>query len=248
MRAAALALLAGIIAFTPAQAAEFNPAQRQEMEGIIRDYLLKNPEVLRDALMELQKREQDKQAQSLQDALKASADALYRAPGDFSLGNPKASVTIVEFFDYNCGYCKKSFPDVQKLAQSDADVRIVFKEFPILSPGSVVAARAAIAARKQGKYWELHQAYMNYPGQKDEAAALAIAEKLGLDMAQLKKDMEDPEVGQILSANRELAQALNIQGTPGFVAAETLIPGAIGFDGLSALVKDIRAQGGCKIC
>ena len=250
MRAMFNLVLAALFAMSPVMvsAAEFNDAQKKEMGSIIQEYLMENPEVLRDALIELQKREENLAAAAQGEALKAAADGLYRSAGDFALGNPKASVAIVEFFDYNCGYCKKSYPDVRKLAEVDKDIRIVLKEFPILGPGSVVAAKAAIAARKQGKYWELHQAYMEFQGQKDEKTALAIAAKVGLDMAQLEKDMNDPQVIEIISQNREIANALGIQGTPAFVAGETLIPGAVGYDGLASLIKDIRDKGGCKVC
>lgn len=237
-----------LLAAAPVAAAEISEAQKGEVETIIRDYLMKNPEVLRDALIELQRREEAKSAVSLKEALRQNADALYRSSGDFAIGKADASVTIVEFLDYNCGYCKKSLPDIVKLMEADEDVKVIFKEFPILSPGSVVAARAAIASRQQGKYWELHQALMEFAGQKDEATVLAIAEKAGLDMAKLKADMQAPEVNEILTANMELAKALGIQGTPAFIASEKLIPGAVGADGLKSLVAEIRSQGGCTIC
>lgn len=250
MRALTTTFLAASMAFSPiaASAAEFSNAQKEEIGGIIQEYLMQNPEVLRDALIELQRREDGRAAAAQGEAMKESAAAIYRSEGDFVLGNPDAKVTIVEFFDYNCGYCKKSLPDVKQLAATDKDLRIVLKEFPILGPGSVVAAKAAIAARKQGKYWELHQAYMNFKGQKDEKTALAIAEQVGLDMAQLETDMNEPQVIDILAKNQEIARALGIQGTPAFIADETIIPGAIGYEGLVGLIKDIREKGGCKIC
>jgi protein-disulfide isomerase len=248
MRRILSTLLATTLLVAPLQAAEFSDAQKSEMGGIIREYLLENPEVLRDALIALQQREEAKQAESQKDQLKQNADAIFRSPGDFALGNPDASVTLVEFLDYNCGYCKKSLPTVEKLIESDKDLRIVFKEFPILSPGSVVAAKAAIAARKQDKYWELHQAFMRFAGAKDEATVLAIAEKTGLDMDRLKKDMEAPEVAEILSANTQLARTIGVEGTPGFIVDETLIPGAASVETFTAMIAQIRANGGCKLC
>lgn len=248
MRRMISALLATTLLAAPLLAAEFNDAQKTEMGGIIRDYLMQNPEVLRDALIELQQREEAAQAGALKAQIKENAAAIFRSPGDFVLGNPQGSVTLVEFFDYNCGYCKKSLPTIQKLAEADKDLRIVFKEFPILSPGSVAAARAAIAARKQDKYWELHQAFMTFPGQKDEATVFAIAEKTGLDMDRLKEDMASAEVNEILKVNMQVAKAIGVNGTPGFVADEQLIPGAVGIEALTAMIADIRAKGGCKIC
>ena len=248
MRRILSTLLATTLLVAPLQAAEFSDAQKSEMGSVIREYLLENPEVLRDALMALQQREEAKQAEGQKDQLKQNADAIFRSTGDFVLGNPQASVTLVEFLDYNCGYCKKSLPTIEKLVEMDKDLKIVFKEFPILSPGSVAAAKAAIAARKQDKYWELHQAFMRFAGAKDEATVLAIAENTGLDMDKLKQDMEAPEVAEILSANTKLARDIGVAGTPGFIVDETLIPGAVGVEALTAMIADIRANGGCKIC
>lgn len=248
MRHILSALLASTFLVAPLQAAEFSDAQKSEMGSIIREYLLENPEVLRDALIALQQREEAKQAESQKSQLKQNADAIFRSKGDAFVGNPEASVTLVEFLDYNCGYCKKSLPVIEKLVETDKDLKIVFKELPILSPGSVVAAKAVIAARKQDKYWELHQAFLRFAGAKDEATVLAIAEKTGLDMDRLKKDMEAPEVGEILSANTQLARAIGVEGTPGFILDETLIPGAVGVEALTTMIADIRAKGGCKLC
>jgi protein-disulfide isomerase len=248
MRRMTSALLVTTLLIAPVLAAEFNDAQKAEMGTVIREYLMENPEVLRDALIALQQREEAKQAESQKEQLKQNADAIFRASGDFAVGKPDASVTLVEFFDYNCGYCKKSLPTILKLLETDKDLKIVFKELPILSPGSVVAAKAAIAARKQEKYWELHQAFMQFAGAKDEATVLAIAEKTGLDMDRLKKDMEAPEVVDILSANAKLARAIGVEGTPGFIVDEKLIPGAVGVEALTAMIADIRANGGCKLC
>jgi protein-disulfide isomerase len=236
------------LGLSAATAAEFTAPQKTEMGTIIRDYLMENPEVLRDALIELQRREQASAAEAQQAALVKNAKAMFQSPGDVVIGNPKGSVTLVEFFDYNCGYCKKSFTDIVKLSQSDKDLRIVLKEFPILSPGSVMAARAALAAHRQDKYWELHQAFMGFAGQKDEATVLAIAEQAGLNMEQLQKDMGAPEVNAVLAGNAALAKALGIEGTPAFVVDEKLIPGAVGLDQLTQLVEDVRKNGGCKLC
>jgi protein-disulfide isomerase len=143
-------------------------------------------------------------------------------------------VTLVEFFDYNCGYCKRSMPDVKKLIESDPKLRVVFKEFPILGPGSVFATRASIAAMKQGKFRELHEALFEFPGRKDETSVLEIAKSVGIDADRMAKDMDDPEVSAIIDRNIKLAGELGIAGTPAFVIGTDLMPGAVGFEALAA--------------
>ena len=135
-------------------------------------------------------------------------------------------MTVIEFFDYNCGYCKKAFPEVAQLVEKDKQVKVIFKEFPILSKGSEEAARVALAAKMQGKYWEFHRAMLEAQGQANEAGALRVAEKLGLDMARLKKDMASAEVKKEIDDTRKLATKLGIQGTPHFLVGDRIIPGA----------------------
>jgi len=154
----------------------------------------------------------------------------------------------VEFFDYNCGYCRHSLADVLKLLDKDKDVRLVFKEFPILGPGSVSAAKASIAARRQNKYWDFHLALMRERGTVDEAKVFAVAKTVGLDIPKLKADMESADVAKIIAQNQALAEALSIQGTPAFVIDQTLIPGAPGYDGLANAVAAVKEAGGCKYC
>ena len=240
-------LLALSLSLTPAVAAEFNATQKSEIEGYIRDYLLKNPEILREALQELERRDQQAEKLAQVDAIRNNAAELFRSSNDFVAGNPNGKVTMVEFFDYNCGYCKKSMPDIVKLIENDKDLRVVMKEFPILGPGSTFAAQAAIASNKQGKYWQLHQAFYLHEGKLDEAAVLEIAKGLSLDLEKLQADMQSPEIDTIIAQNMRLAEALNIQGTPAFVIDETLIPGAVGYEALKAAVAQVR-ESGCKIC
>jgi protein-disulfide isomerase len=176
-----------------------------------------------------------------------SAD-IFHSGDDLVGGNPKGKVTLVEFFDYNCGYCKRAFPDVMKMIDGDKDLKLVMKEFPILGPGSVYAARAALASRKQGKYWNFHLAMMAHEGKIDEQVADRIAQATGLDVNKLRADMQADEVNQVISRNMQLADSLKIQGTPAFIIDETVIPGAVGFDALAAAVKQVRENGGCKLC
>jgi protein-disulfide isomerase len=232
----------------PAQAAEFSPQQKKELGDIIRQYLKENPEVVRDAMQELERKQQMAEEQARADSLKTMSADIFHNGDDLVGGNPKGKVTLVEFFDYNCGYCKRAFPDVMKMIDRDKDLKLVMKEFPILGPGSVYATRAAIASRKQGKYWEYHLAMMAHKGPIDEQVADQIAAAKGLDVKKLKADMEADEVSQIITRNMQLADSLKIQGTPAFIIDETVIPGAVGFDALAAAVKQVRDNGGCKLC
>lgn len=246
IRALLIALIALFV--LPAQAAEFNDTQKKELGDIIRQYLLENPEVVRDAMQELERKQQEAEDSARTDILKTMAGEIFRSKDDLIGGNPNGKVTMVEFFDYNCGYCKRAFPDVMKMIDADKDLKLVMKEFPILGPGSVYAARAALASRKQGKYWEYHMAMMAHEGRIDEAVADQIAQATGLDVKKLKADMETDEVNQVIGRNMQLADSLKIQGTPAFIIDETVIPGAVGYEALAAVVKQIRDNGGCKLC
>ncbi len=223
-----------------AGASEFSPKQRDEIGTIVHDYLLEHPEVLREAFDALQ----NKQKTS---GLAAAANELYRAKGDLVAGNPDGKVTMVEFFDYNCGYCKRSLPDVLHLLGSNKDLKLIMKEWPILGPGSLYASRAALASRAQGKYWEFHLALMS-ERHVDKTAVLETAKKVGLDVNKLEADMDSPAVVATLKANTATADTLGIQGTPAFIIGDQLFPGAVGFDKLSEAIDKVRKDGGCKIC
>ena len=155
---------------------------------------------------------------------------------------------MVEFFDYNCGFCKRALPDVLRLIEADKDLKIVIKEFPILGAGSMFAARAAIASRRQNKYHEMHLALAKKRGAVNEAAVLKIAKSVGLNMEQLQKDMKSEAVTKIIQRNHAVARALNVNGTPAFIVGDQLLPGAVGFDTLSATIKEVRENGACKVC
>src|SRR5438067_3778545 len=241
-------LLLALTGILPAMAGEFTDAQKQELGAFIRDYLMKNPEVLRDALQQLDQQQKQAEETARKEALTAKAPSIFRQNGDLVGGNPQGKVTVVEFFDYNCAYCRKAFPDVMKMIGDDKDIRLVMKEFPILGPGSTYAARAALASRKQGKYWQFHIAMMSHDGRIDEATADEVAASVGLDVTKLKADMAANDVSSVIDRNMGLADSLNIQGTPAFIVDETVIPGAIGYDGLVSAVKQVRDHGGCQLC
>jgi protein-disulfide isomerase len=228
-------------------AQEFSRDQRQELGEIIREYLIDNPEVLREAFQALERKAQEEEAAAATAAITERAAEIFRSEGDFVAGNPEGSVTMVEFFDYNCGFCKRAMSDVLALLESDRDLRVVLKEWPILSEGSKFAARAAVASRRQGKYWELHLALME-TRRVDEESTLEAARRIGLDVDRLKADMEHPEVTGVIDRNKRLAEALGIQGTPAFLIDNQLIAGAVGHDALAQAIAQTRADGGCSLC
>ena len=231
-----------------ASAAEFSDGQRKEMESIIKDYLLANPELLREMSQILEQKEKLAESEQRKGAMVSNAKQIFRDKTDFVAGNPNGNVTMVEFFDYNCGWCKKGFPEVISLLNSDKDLRFVLKEFPIFGEDSEYAARAAIAAIRQGKYWELHMAMFQHEGKITKDSVDEIAAGLGLNMDQLKKDMEDPAIAEILVRNRKLAESLAINGTPAFIIDDRLVPGYLPKTELAGAINDVRAKGGCSLC
>lgn len=241
-------LLSAIFLLSPARSAEFNDSQRNEMEIIIKEYLLKNPEILQEmsqGLEEKQKQAQDAQRKS---GLVQNADQIFRDKSDYVAGNPNGNVTMVEFFDYNCPWCKKDFIDVMALIDEDKDLKIVFKEFPILGPDSEYAAKAAIAAGKQGKYLQLHKALYQHEGRVTKDAVDEIASTVGLDMDHLKRDMEDSATLEIIARNLTLAQSLAINGTPAFIVDDKLFPGYLPKTELANAIAEVRAKGSCLLC
>lgn len=242
-----VALLLGSVLHSPALAGDFTDAQQKEIGQIVRDYLLAHPEVLQETSDALQKREQDRQASQAKQGIKANAEALLRSPLDFVAGNPDGKITVVEFFDYNCPYCKHAFPDVVTLIENNNDVRVVLKEFPILGEGSTFASKAAIAAKKQGKYLELHKAMFGVEGKVDAARVLSIAKSLGVDVEQLKRDMQAPDNDLPIKLDLDLANKLGINGTPTFIIGDQLSPGAVGLDVLKNQIASVR-QNGCDVC
>lgn len=247
---AVVLVIAGSLFGTTVYADEpvFSEQQKQEMHKIIREYLITNPDVLREAFEALEQQQQIAQQEQSRANIKAHAEMLFRSERGFVYGNAEGNVTLVEFFDYNCGYCKRSLTDVMTLMDTDSNLKLVLKEFPILGPGSLFAARAAIASKKQGKYWEFHLALMQSQGAVDENLVIQIAGEVGLDIDKLKADMDDPEVSATINESMELANAIGINGTPAFIIDDTLIPGAMGVDGLRAQIAEVRDNGGCAVC
>jgi len=227
-----------------ARAAEFSAPQRGEIESIVREYLIAHPEVLQEAMAELEKRQAAAESEKHKDAVKQHAQALFSSPRQVVLGNPQGNVTFVEFFDYNCGYCKRAMDDMMVLLKEDPKLKVVLKEFPVLGPGSVEAAQVAVAVHMQDKsgkkYLEFHQRLLTGRGQADRARALAVAKEIGLNVAQIEKDMAGAEVKATLQENFKLAEALGLNGTPSYVIGDQVIVGAVGLPSLRQGVNTAR--------
>ena len=231
-----LGSLLALAGFNTPAIAELDKADRAAMHRVIKQYIMDNPEVLRDALMGLATRE--KQA-----VITAGLTKLRRDDGDPVMGNVNGSLVIYEFSDYNCGYCKRIFPTIQQLLANNDDIRLVVKEFPILSQ-SLMAARAGVAAQKQGKFPAFHREMMIYRGQLSEEAIMTAARTTQLDLSQLRRDMDSPATNAIIDRTRAAASALDINGTPALVIGETIIPGAVSIKKLQDVIDRERAKQG----
>jgi protein-disulfide isomerase len=248
MRIAALALatafalaLAGL---SPASAQgdkpPLSPEQEKRVKELLKEYLLANPEIILEAVQTLRRRQEEAQKKAAEQALKTRRAELQGAADLPVAGNAKGDVTIVEFMDYRCGYCKAVAPVIDEVLQADGKVRLVFKEFPILGPTSRTASMAAIAAHKQGKYIAFHNAMMAYPNNLTDEVIFALARQVGLDLAKLKDDMKSPEVQALIEKTHKLATDLGINGTPGFIIGDQIIPGAVSADELKKKIAEAR--------
>lgn len=231
--------LASILAL-PVSAQELSDARVKELAL---EAILENPQIVMDAVAILREREAEAQAASAAETLANQRDLLERDSNAPVLGNPDGDVTVVEFFDYNCPYCRRAKPTIEGLIAADPNVRVVFREFPILGDDSVLAARAALAARAQDKYEEFHWALMGLSGRINEAQIMQTAEELELDVSQLQADMESDAVSSHIETSLSLAQSLGITGTPSFVVGETILPGLVDQTRLEELVSDLRSDG-----
>lgn len=229
---------------TTASAQSFSTDQRKEIEGIVRGYLLRNPEVLQEVLIELEKRQSAAEAEKAKAAVKNNATLLFDSPRHVVIGNPKGDVTLIEFFDYNCGYCKRALADLVDLMKGDPNLRVVLKEFPVLGEGSVEAAKVAIAAHMQDKngkkYFDFHQKLLGSRGAANKARALAVAKEVGFDVARIERDMASDEVKATIEESMKLAEALGLNGTPSYVVGDNVVIGAVGHDALKQKVSWAR--------
>lgn len=254
MRSILLILCGGLVAVGAVLAARgtrpVEPAAASAMAGdkaalghSIRDYLMANPEVLVEAMQELERKQDSQRDTAAQKAIQENRAALMSDPESPVVGNPNGDVTIVEFSDYQCPYCKRAHSAVKSVLASDSKVKLVFKDLPILGEPSRIAAVAALAARAQNKHLAFHDALMEFNGKLDRDRIMEIAGSVGLDVARLQKDMDDPKLKQIIDRNMALASALGVRGTPAFVIGNQFVPGAIDADTLKRLISDARTKG-----
>jgi len=225
-----------------ANADTLSGAQKTEVEQVVRDYLLKNPEVIVEAINELQRREKVAAAESQRAAMKTMSSELTASPNDPVMGNPDGDVTMVEFFDYRCGFCKRVFDDVKTLIKEDGNIRYVLKEFPILGDDSVYASRVAMAVwlHQPDKYPAVHTALMTNKGALGNDKVMELAKGAGVDTKALVEQMNDPKIDQTFATTQAQAQALGITGTPAFVIGQNLAPGAIPLTAMKQLVDAAR--------
>lgn len=228
--------------------APMSDAQKKEIEKVVHDYLVANPEVLLEASQALQQKQQQNMQQQAQSAIKDNAAQLFQG-NTTTIGNPKGAVTLVEFFDYQCIHCKKMSSKIENLVKKDSDLKVIYKEFPIFGKSSEMASRAALAAGMQGKYEAMHDALIKIEKRLDDQIVMNTAKSLGLDLKKLKTDMNSKEVTEILDSNRQLAEKLHLMGTPAFIIASTpggqfkvgtepsFIPGAASEKTLQELIK-----------
>lgn len=235
---------------TTAAAQSFSDAQRGEIERIVKEFLLKNPEVLQEAMSELERRQSVVEAERHKAAVSQHAQTIFNSPLHVTIGNPQGDVTLVEFFDYNCGFCKRAMVDMLELMKGDPKLKVVLKEFPVLGQASVESAQVASAVRMQdksgAKYLQFHQKLLGERGKIDRSRALTVAKEVGLDMARIEKDMAGEEVRRSLEESFRLAEALGLNGTPSYVVGREIVIGAVGLATLKEKVSIARC--GKAIC
>ncbi|MGO8914338.1 MAG: DsbA family protein [Stellaceae bacterium] len=240
----ALCLVMAALLAAPSPAAEaLTPQQKAAVETIIHDYFLAHPEFMIEVLQEAEAKLKADKAEDAKQAIAAQRQELLHDATAPVGGNPAGDVTIVEFFDYRCPYCKQVEPSLEALIKQDPKLRIVYKEFPVLGEASVYASRLALAARSQGKYAAFHDAMMATKGEINPEVILRVASSVGVDVDKAKAEMNAPEIDALIKRNYALAEALDIQGTPAFIVGDTLVPGATDIDRLRQLIADARKSG-----
>lgn len=243
---ASLTLGVATVAGPVRAASDFSADQKSGIEKIVRDYLLSNPEVIKDAIDELEKRQKTAEAAAREKVVIDQNDKLLNSPNQAVVGNPAGDVTLIEFFDYNCGYCKQSLASISKLIEADPKLRVVLKDFPILGPDSVETAQIATALRyqlKDARFWEFHKKLLSTRGHIGKQQALAAAKDVGADMAQLEKDLAKPEVAAALKEVATLAEDLRFDGTPAWVIGKDAFVGGLPYATLKGKIDSMRKCG-----
>jgi protein-disulfide isomerase len=246
MKAAIAALAIGVWSPASAQAPVFNDQQRKAMHEIIKDYIMKNPDVVQEALVELDRRQKEGERSARLKIIQDANSPLFTAKHNAVFGNPNGDVTIVEFFDYNCGFCKRALGDLQKMIGEDKNLRVIVKDFPVLGQGSVEAASVSLALKQQiasDKVWLFHQKLLSARGAVGRQQALDAAKDVGADMTRLQKDMDSPPVRSAIEENIQVADSLGLTGTPSYVVGDEIVVGAVGFAELKSRVENIRKCG-----
>lgn len=215
---------------------------KDQFERRVRDYILSNPEILIEAVQRFEQRQRAAEEGEATAVLKARADEIFRDKDSPVGGNPNGNVTLIEFFDYNCPYCRQVAPIMLEAEKASPQLRVVYKEFPVLGPNSTFSAKAALAVHRQGKYLAFHRELMLDRGVADEAKVMRIAAKIGVDVERVKSDMSDPAIAAMIERNLALAQALRINGTPSFVIGDQIVRGAIDLRTLQALIQQAQPK------
>lgn len=235
----AIPLIMAMLAIPLPAKAAMNDAQKKEVEALIKQYILENGDVLIEGVNRFQAKQEEEANKEAQTKAKDLLESLKGDKNVAQAGNPKGDVTVVEFFDYNCGYCKKAFSEVQSLLKDDKNVRVILYDMPILSADSHEISRWAMASRNQGKYFEFHSLLMQHQGATNEETLKKIAKQAGLDADKLKKDKDSPEIEEEIQKHLAVAQSLGIQGTPGFLINEQIFRGYIPYDAMKdAIAKE----------
>lgn len=239
MKLGKLSLVLAVSALAPlaVSAQELDEARIKELAL---EAILEKPQIIMEAVALLEQRNADAQAATVSQVLRNRRADLEQDPNAPVLGNPDGDVTVIEFFDYNCPYCRRVKPEVKAMIEADPNIRLVYREWPILGEGSVFASKAALAAREQGKYEEFHWAMMGLKGRAEEASVLKVAKEIGLDIEQLRRDMESPKVAEHIAKSMELTKALGFSGTPSFVIGDQLVPGFVEQAQLEDFVAEAR--------
>ena len=226
--------------------AELSASQKSEIEAVVKSYLVEHPEVVHEALLEIERRQKTEEENARRKAVTDLSGAIFDSEYQAVVGNPKGKITLVEFFDYNCGYCKKSLDDMTRLIKEDPELRVVLKDFPVLGPGSVEAAQIAIALRRQfkgDKYFQFHQKLLGTRGQIGKTQALAVAKDMGADIAKLMDDVGQPATRANLDEVMKVADKLGLTGTPTFVMGDEVVVGSVGYDEMKSKVSNLRKCG-----
>jgi protein-disulfide isomerase len=242
----ALGLALAVASAPAARADSLTPAQKTEFGAFIREYLVSHPEVLREAIEALDKRDKQVAEDTRRKAVVDDANQIYRSKFQGDVGNPQGQTTLVEYFDYNCHFCKGALPDIARLMKEDPNLHVVLKDFPVLGPGSVEAARVASAARNQlpgERFWDFHNKLLGLHGPVGKKEALGVAKEMGLDMDRLQKDMDSPDINNGLKETLAVADQLQINGTPTFIVGDSVVVGAVGYNDLKAKLSAVHKCG-----